>query len=152
MSREMMFNRNQDISTFLDIWLTHALLAEANQKVFDNYYASYKARFDKYIRYHYAQQTVEALEIAEKLETPKLLEVGCGCGTESLYFELNGINVTAVDNQDALLGVARERKEIIEKQLGRELPCEFINRSVLDFVVSRLLIKAEIIFGEMSAC
>gem|GEM_PF-3098919 len=81
-----------------------------------------------------------------------MLEVGCGCGTESLYFGLNGINVTAVDNQDALLGVARERKEIIEKQLGRELPCEFINRSVLDFVVSRLLIKAEIIFGEMSAC
>ncbi|GEM_PF-2976108 len=36
MSREMMFNRNQDISTFLDIWLTHALLAEANQKVFDS--------------------------------------------------------------------------------------------------------------------
>jgi len=147
MSSEEMFSTSQDISTFLDTWLTNKFLTEAKQKVFDNYYASYIAHFGSYIRYHYAQQTIEVLELAKNLESPKLLEVGCGCGTESLYFGLQGIDVTAVDIQDELLGVARERKEIIENQLAKKLPCEFINSSVLELDTTK---KYDIIWMEQA--
>jgi 2-polyprenyl-3-methyl-5-hydroxy-6-metoxy-1,4-benzoquinol methylase len=121
-----------DISAFLEVWLREDLLPDEDAAVFREYYRSYQRNFGHYVKHHYRNQTRELMTQLEDEPAARVLEVGCGCGTESLWMAVRGFRVTAVDVSKSLLRVAVARKGILERALGRQLACEFNCKSVLD--------------------
>jgi 2-polyprenyl-3-methyl-5-hydroxy-6-metoxy-1,4-benzoquinol methylase len=121
-----------DISAFLDIWLRTDLLTGEEAVAFDHYYASYKRNFGPYIRHHYRNQTRELQQYLDRQSPLRVLEVGCGCGTESLWMSLRGHSVKAIDVSEKLLRVAETRKRLLENATGREVDCDFELKSLLD--------------------
>jgi 2-polyprenyl-3-methyl-5-hydroxy-6-metoxy-1,4-benzoquinol methylase len=65
-------------------------------------------------------------------KTPSVLDVGCGCGTESLWFAKLGASVWGIDLISSHIAVAEERKAIMEELLNRKLSCKFSLDSVFD--------------------
>ena len=122
----------RDISAFLEVWLREDLLPDEEAAVFRDYYRSYRRNFGPYVKHHYRNQTRELMRQLEDEPAARVLEVGCGCGTESLWLAIRGFTVTAVDVSEAFLKVAAARKRILERDLGYPLACEFHNKSVLD--------------------
>lgn len=120
------------IADFLDWWLRNPVLPAEQQKAFDAYYAGYRGRFGRYIRHHYSGQSAEITALIRAKGAPRLLEIGGGCGTEALWFTLQGARVLAIDVNDERLEVARARKEIIERGIGRPLDIEFRFCSLFD--------------------
>jgi 2-polyprenyl-3-methyl-5-hydroxy-6-metoxy-1,4-benzoquinol methylase len=125
------------ISDFLQWWLNEDYLQGEQLNTFKNYYRSYVSNFGHYIKYQYGQQTKELFEELAEDKSKKILEVGCGCGTEALWLAMHGYSVTAVDVSDELLEVAKSRKIILEQYLGRDLPCQFISQSLLDITKNK---------------
>jgi SAM-dependent methyltransferase len=120
------------IADFLAWWLRHPVLPQAQQAVFDGYYTGYRNRFGRYLRHHYAGQSADITALIHERSSPRLLEIGGGCGTEALWFALQGARVLAIDVNEARLGVAQARKEIIERGIGRRLDVEFRFCSMFD--------------------
>jgi 2-polyprenyl-3-methyl-5-hydroxy-6-metoxy-1,4-benzoquinol methylase len=121
-----------DIAEFLDRWLRGSVLASRDQAVLESYYASYKKHFGPYLRHHYARQTKELIELVGTLGRPRVLDVGCGCGTESLWAAMKGARVTGIDILPELLGVAQARLSHLRAVSDLNLDCEFVKASVLD--------------------
>ena len=120
-----------DISEWLAWWLAEPRLPPDVQKAFDRYYKTYRQRFSPYLRRHYASQTAEV----QALMRPgtRVLEVGCGCGSESLWFAMNGASVVGIDVNPRRLPVARERARLVREELGVEIDARFIHQSLFDF-------------------
>ena len=114
-----------DISGWLAWWLVNEHLTPENQRVFDRYYSSYKKRFPNYIRKHYVSQTQEITSLISSKKMPHVLEVGCGCGTESIWFAMLGASVIGIDLQVDRLSVARERINILRENLKIEVDVKF---------------------------
>jgi 2-polyprenyl-3-methyl-5-hydroxy-6-metoxy-1,4-benzoquinol methylase len=121
-----------DISAFLDVWLREDLLLEKDASVLRTYYRSYARHFGAYAKHHYRNQTRELMVDPRDRPGARMLEIGCGCGTESLWFAVRGFKVTAADVSEDFLKVAGARKALLERALGRTLACEFRHVSVLD--------------------
>ncbi len=136
-----------NISQFLETWLNNNFLSSKEQIIFNKYYQSYINHFGKYLKYYYAQQTVELMNIIRTQKDPAILEIGCGCGTESLWMALNNAKVLGVDIQEKRLAVARKRKQIMEQHLKKELPVNFESRSLFDLDTSN---KYDIIWMEQT--
>ncbi len=124
--------RCRDVSDFLALWLERPRLPPAEQAVFEHYYGSYVRRFPARVRRHYADQTRELMQALGERPGARVLEVGCGCGTESLWMALHGARVHGVDIREDRLDVARARRDLLSEALGLELPCTFERRSVLE--------------------
>jgi 2-polyprenyl-3-methyl-5-hydroxy-6-metoxy-1,4-benzoquinol methylase len=124
--------RRGTIDEFLGFWLANSLLPEAEQRVFDHYYRSYKKHFGPYVRHWYARQTKELTQLVRTQYAPRVLEVGCGCGTEALWAAIQGAEVTAIDIAEDMLAAARARLDILERDTGQHLRCDLRNASVLD--------------------
>lgn len=120
------------IAEFLAAWLERPLLSPAAQRVFDAYYASYRAAFGPRLRALYGRQIAEAVAYTDAQPGLRVLDVGCGTGTESLWLALRGARVEALDLDAGRLAVARERHALLERALGRPVPCAFRQASVLD--------------------
>jgi 2-polyprenyl-3-methyl-5-hydroxy-6-metoxy-1,4-benzoquinol methylase len=139
--------RHGAIDDFLACWLSNAALPDDEQKTFDHYYRSYKKHFGPYVRHWYARQSQELTELIRDRNTPRVLEVGCGCGTEALWAAIQGADVTGIDISPDLLAVATARLGLIEQETGEPLRCEFRPTSVLDVDESNLF---DIIFLEQA--
>ncbi len=122
----------ENIAEFLDLWLRGDLLGSAEQAVLEGYYLSYKRHFAPYLRHHYTRQTKELIQLVSNLGQPEVLEVGCGCGTESLWAAMKGARVTGIDIQSDVLDVARARLRHLRALNTRLLDCEFIKSNLLD--------------------
>jgi 2-polyprenyl-3-methyl-5-hydroxy-6-metoxy-1,4-benzoquinol methylase len=120
-----------DISEWLAWWLAEPRLKPDVQPLFDQYYRTYRRRFSPYLRRHYANQTAEM----QGLIGPniRVLEVGCGCGTESLWFALSGASVVGIDLDQRRLHVARERLKHVRGALGLGVEASFIDTSLFGF-------------------
>ena len=127
-----MFNNVQLPSEFLLLWMKNNLLPEKEQQVFNTYYKGYIDLFPKRMQYFYDKQLEDALKILSKIENPKVLEIGCGLGTESLFMSLKGADVLGIDIKDDRINTATKRKEIIEDSINKKLNCDFKNISVLE--------------------
>jgi len=124
--------RVEDISDFLSVWLEYKLLESSHQEIFDEYYKSYRRCFGERMRAAYSEQIKEALEIVEGQPGARVLEVGFGLGTESLWLAMQGAKVVAIDILAHFKEAATRRKAILEQEIGRPLECEFRRVSVLD--------------------
>src|SRR5258708_11734385 len=123
--------RTGAIDDFLAYWLSNAVLPAAEQKTFDHYYRSYRKHFGPYVRHWYARQSRELVELIRARKAPRVLEVGCGCGTESLWAAIQGGDVTGIDIDPELQAVAKARLALLDPS-GERLRCEFRRTSVLE--------------------
>ena len=121
------------IDAFLDFWLKDNPLSGEERAVFDRYYASYLRTFSSYVRHHFANQSREIMTEIRSRGTPRVLEVGAGCGTESLWFALNGADVTAIDIATDRLGVARARLDWLNDRLGKTLHAKYVEASLFEY-------------------
>jgi 2-polyprenyl-3-methyl-5-hydroxy-6-metoxy-1,4-benzoquinol methylase len=79
----------------------------------------------------------------ERWRGKKVLEIGCGIGTDTVNFARNGAHVTAVDLSEKSLDVARQRMKVcgVERQVqfyqgsGEELR-QFVPREQYDLIYS----------------
>jgi 2-polyprenyl-3-methyl-5-hydroxy-6-metoxy-1,4-benzoquinol methylase len=127
-----MFDKTASISDFLQLWLTRPLLPPAEQHTLYDYYAGYRRHFPERLQFYYRRQIQEVLDLIAARPGARVLEIGCGTGTESLWMAMQGASVHAVELTVERFKVANARKAIIERQSGRTLDCEFINMSMLD--------------------
>ena len=127
-----LFLNAADISEFLKVWLSIDILKGDSAKAFDAYYGSYRKKFPLRMQKVYSNQITEAENVVRSLTKPRILEVGCGLGTESLWLAMAGANVTGIDLRSDRLNTAMERKKILESHIGRDLECEFKLESLLD--------------------
>jgi SAM-dependent methyltransferase len=78
------------------------------------------------------------MDILKKFKEPYILEVGCGCGTESLWMAYHGAKVVGIDIQEDRLRVARKRQEILEHHIKRKVNLTVENVSIFDISESNL--------------
>jgi 2-polyprenyl-3-methyl-5-hydroxy-6-metoxy-1,4-benzoquinol methylase len=124
--------RTGTIDEFLAYWLSNAVLPADEQNTFDHYYRSYRKHFGPYVRHWYARQSRELVELIRARKSPRVLEVGCGCGTESLWAAIQGGDVTGIDIDPELQAVAKARLALLERDGGEPLRCQFRRTSVLE--------------------
>lgn len=120
------------IGDFLAWSLRDGHLPPALQRVLDSHYGSYKTRFGQRMRDVYDSQTRELLALVGAMPGCRMLEVGAGCGTESLWAALHGARVLGIDIRADRLAVARARLARVEREHGTALDCRFEERSLLD--------------------
>lgn len=122
----------ESIADFLAAWLAKPWLREKEQAILSVYYKSYLSHFGEYLRFHYQNQTQELVQCVAEFGQPDVLEVGCGCGTESLYLALNGARVKGIDVSEDRIRVAVARKAVLENLSGEILTCNFEVLSLFD--------------------
>jgi SAM-dependent methyltransferase len=115
-----------DPAEFLAGWFAGGRLPPEQQRVLDGYYAGYRRHFGPRLRHFYADQLREVSALVAARPGARLLEVGCGCGTESLWLATRGARVTAIDVRADRLAVARARAEALGLDVG------FLRRNLLD--------------------
>lgn len=119
-----------DVSEWLAYWMERPRIAPAKQRVFERYYCSFYSHFGPYLRKHYASQMHEVEEIVGRRTGCRVLEIGCGCGTESLWLGLLGANVVGIDLDQQRLAVAQARLAHTRNELGLAAQVEFAETSV----------------------
>lgn len=107
----------------------------------------YRRRFTPYTAHHYAEQTREIVKEIKLRGAPRILEVGAGCGTESLWFALNGAKVTAIDVTEERLRVGKARKGWLDQNQSQPLSVDFQNISLFDFAATE---KFDLIWMEQT--
>ena len=132
-----MFGSATNISEFLQQWLSTETLPEAEQKILWQYYASYRWHFPPRLQHYYRRQTDEVMALLRRNPGARVLEIGCGAGTESLWMAMQGAHVDAIELSQARFHTAMARKVVVERELGRTLQCHFINETVFDMEVTQ---------------
>jgi len=127
------FAQSATIDEFLAGWLENDWLTGADASAFNTYYGSYRRSFSPRARAHYALQMTEIEGRVMANPGARVLEVGCGMGTESLWLGLQGADITGVDVRPDRLAVAVARHGVLEEQVSRKVPCRFSGISLLDF-------------------
>lgn len=112
-----------------------ARLPAVEQAVQAGYYASFQRTFGARMQRLYGEQVRETEAIVRAAPGLRLLEIGCGLGTESLWFAQLGARVTALDVRPDRVAGAQARKDVLQAALGRPLDCSFTTTPVLNLPV-----------------
>ncbi len=132
----------QDIVRWYDnikIELQSNFLTNKDKQIISNYYRNaglYDNPLKKSFFHHhfsYKLATVISLLHKEGIENKKILDLGCGIGTQSLLFSILGGEVIALDTDDDSLRILRLRKEFYEHILKKTLPITIIKANALNF-------------------
>lgn len=111
-------------------------LSENERSSFEGYYRSAGLLKDwrrPFFRHHYALPLLLAVrELFSAAGRPRILDLGCGTGTQSLLFALLGAEVVAVDMDESALEVFRKRKALYEKRSGRSLDINIRSGNVFE--------------------
>lgn len=102
-------------------------------KALQKYYHSALASKER--RYIYEHLYAERLEyivflLISGARPVKILDAGCGVGSESILFALLGAEVIGVDLDKPRLNVAKKRKEYYQSLIGRRLNLNFLQQNV----------------------
>ena len=118
-------------SDFLASWFDILpRLDDDARRQFERYYGGYLKRFDFYMRHAYDRR-LEPL-VSRVRSGTKVLEVGSGCGTESLLLASIGCDVTGIDLHRQRLHTARQRQTLFEELRGVSMTCRFMEGSLFD--------------------
>lgn len=100
-------------------------LSDEQRLLFEGYYRDaglLKEWRRPFFRHHYATPLMHAVrEIFADNPRPRVLDLGCGTGTQSLLFALLGAEVIGVDMDGRALEILQGRKALYEHHLGRPL-------------------------------
>ena len=107
-------------------------LSPAQYKVLKSYYYRYAKNVD-YYGHHYAQRLKHVVKLILDSPSPKVLDVGCGVGSETILFGLLGTKVTGVDLNRERLSVAKTRVPYYENKYGTKLRTRFLLKNILKY-------------------
>jgi 2-polyprenyl-3-methyl-5-hydroxy-6-metoxy-1,4-benzoquinol methylase len=98
-----------------------------------SYYRNYYQDADRlgYVWKFFDQRSEVLTEAA--LRGIRILDVGCGLGTNLLWACLNGAKGVGLDVLTDYVQVAEERREQLEIHCGRSIDCRFISRNLFEF-------------------
>lgn len=117
-------------------------LGDAQRHVFQEYYRAaglLRPWRRPFFRHHYTYPLLlAAREIFAREPRPRVLDLGCGTGTQSLLFALLGAEVVSVDMDADALEVLRKRKALYEAQCGRTLSITIECGNVFELDFERL--------------
>ena len=83
----------------------------------------------------YASRLASALLAVREAEPPaRLLDAGCGYGTESLLFALSGADVTGVELISERVELARSRISFYQNRVSAPLSIQFVNADVMRYL------------------
>ncbi len=86
-----------------------------------------------YYKHHFIRFIADCLKfIFSYNHHPRVLDIGCGCGSQSLLMAFLGAEVVGVDISPIAIKVCKERQKFYEKRLGKEIPVHFIQGDILD--------------------
>jgi 2-polyprenyl-3-methyl-5-hydroxy-6-metoxy-1,4-benzoquinol methylase len=122
---QFLFSDVSSISRFLGIWLDHRLLPDREEQILKGYYSNYCRSFTTRLQSHYEDQTSELMNLVLAGGSPDVLEIGCGCGTESLWMAMRGARVHGIDVKADRLRVAECRQRVLERELRTDITCRF---------------------------
>jgi hypothetical protein len=83
-------------SDFLAAWFSRPMLPPAEQAEFDGYYLRFRRAFGPRLRHWYDRQLAELGAGLAERPGARLLEIGMGTATESLWMAMQGAEVTDV--------------------------------------------------------
>lgn len=129
---QSLFADVSSISRFLGIWLDHRFLPDRDQRILERYYSNYRRSFTDRLQSHYENQTSELMDLVLAADSPDVLEIGCGCGTESLWMAMRGARVHGIDVKADRLRVAESRRRVLEGELRTSIACRFECISLLE--------------------
>ena len=89
-----------------------------------------------FFKHHYASAVASAANflVAERPKgRTRILDLGCGYGTQALLFAALGAKVIALDGDRTALDVARQRKAMYESAIGRHFEITFVEANALTF-------------------
>ena len=149
-------NKTRDISfdnsgEFLNWWFETRLLRGKALEVFDRYYSNYRRDFNGYLKKAWTERHLELdreLDAIENKSNIRIMDLGCGTGSVSLYIawklrekcEVFGVDI----NEDRLL-CAKERKNLLERETGFRIKCQYEKSNVLSLDEKR---KFDLIYLE----
>lgn len=70
--------------------------------------------------------------LSEVNSGPAILDLGCGTGTQSIFFALHGAKVIAVDMDPVALSILEKRKRYYETVFSRKLDISVINKNTFE--------------------
>ena len=111
---------------FLMAWLANDILTPAAYKKLHKYYRRFDLAKSPRLQHWYGEQIREAEAIIDDQPGLRVLEVGSGCGTESLWFAMREARVIGLEPSPAFVSLSEERKQILERAIGRKLDCRFV--------------------------
>ena len=118
-------------SDFLAAWFDHLSELDSDaRRQLRRYYGRYLKHFDPYMRHAYDRR-LEPL-LSRVRPRARVLEVGSGCGSESLLLASLGCDVTGFDLHRQRLDTARQRQSLLEERRGMPLTCRFLEGSLFD--------------------
>ncbi len=92
-----------------------------------------------FFRHHFARTFAQASDYLLKCDhTPHILDLGCGSGTQSLWFAIMGAQVIAIDMDEKALSILRKRKRFYENLLDRKLKISIFQRDIFEFDFSSI--------------
>lgn len=134
LDRELRLPPDRATLTQQDVWNWYGNIASEAEllgldatarSLFEGYYRDaglLRAWRRPFFRHHYTYPLLLATRaIFERRPRPRILDLGCGTGTQSLFFALLGADVVGVDMDAAALDVLALRKALYERHAGREL-------------------------------
>lgn len=119
-------------------WFERNRLDKEALTVFNRYYTNYRNNFDGYLKLAWSDRHLELeneLEVLRNRPDGRVLDLGCGVGSVSLYMacKLQGRGeIHGVDINEERLSCAIQRKLALEKEVGVQMKCEFSRSNVLD--------------------
>jgi len=120
----------------ISVELTKGFLSEINKNYFSEYYREVgllRWWRNPFFRRHFVDSFTDAA--AFLLDSPvegKILDLGCGTGTQSLLLAMSGARVVGVDMAGAALEIFQKRQDMYESKLGRKLDIEIYEGNVFD--------------------
>lgn len=114
-----------DPARFLKLWLDQPRLEGNLQATLESYFASFRTDFPLRMQDYYADQLREVTALVRGYQEIRILEVGSGCGSESLWLALNGADVLGLDVRADRVETANARAEVPCAAIGWPLDVHF---------------------------
>ena len=107
-------------------------ISEKNHQTLKKYYSGWDEGFPLTKQYYYIERLAPVVDLIKKGKIKKILDIGSGCGTESIFFSSLGCCVVGIDLSEERISCAEERKAYYEKILGQKLNIDFKLGSLFD--------------------
>lgn len=98
-----------------------------------NYYGCFlNERTRSYYQHHFIRFIAESLKfLFTDSRQPRILDIGCGCGMQSILMSILGAEVVAVDINPEAINVCKQRCEFYEDVVRKKIPITFIQGDIL---------------------
>lgn len=112
-------------------------LSDEEKEAFSEYYREaglLRRCRQPFFRQHYSNTFEQASRYLLGNESkPRIIDLGCGTGTQSLYLALMGASVAAFDMDTVALEIFRKRIDCYQKSSGRQLDIAIYETNTLTF-------------------